>query len=55
VTFASYDATSRLALYVESSLSRVIANFFIGVSRPSVPTKVFTEMDDALRWLLDHE
>ncbi len=52
-TFASSPVPSRIAMYVESSLSRVIANFFIGVSGPSVPVRVFTDLDDARRWLLN--
>lgn len=51
--FAGSDVLSRMAMYVESSLSPVIASFFNGVSGPSVPTRVFTGLDDAERWLLD--
>ena len=54
-SFALSAVPARIAMYVESSLSRVIANFFIGVSRPSVPTRVFTDLDDAQRWLLDDQ
>jgi hypothetical protein len=52
-TFRQSRVPSRIAMYVESSLSRTIANFFIGVTRPEVPTKVFTDLDDAQAWLLD--
>ena len=52
-TFRRSTVPSRIAMYVESSLSRTIANFFIGVTRPTVPTKVFTDLDDAQTWLLD--
>jgi len=51
--FANSPVPSCMALYVASSLSRVLANFFVGVSSPSVPTKMFTDLDDARRWLLD--
>lgn len=51
--FATSPVPSRIAMYVESSLSRVIANFFIGVSGPSVPTRMFSDLDAAQRWLLD--
>lgn len=54
-TFATSAVPSRIAMYVASPLSRVIANFYIGVSGPSVPTRVFTDLDDAQRWLLDGE
>lgn len=52
-TFRESRVTSKMALYVESPLSRTLANFFIGVTRPDVPTKVFTDLDDAQEWLLD--
>lgn len=51
--FTESRVPSRIALYVASSLSRTMANFFIGVSRPDVPTKVFADLDAALGWLLD--
>lgn len=51
--FTESRVPSRIALYVESSLSRTMANFFIGVSRPDAPTKVFADPDEARRWLLD--
>ncbi|TVR18871.1 MAG: hypothetical protein EA387_13995 [Nitriliruptor sp.] len=51
--FASTVVPARVALLVESSLSRVLANFYLDVSRPSVPTKMFTELDAAELWLLD--
>ncbi len=54
-TFSNYEGTSRLALFVDSPLSRIIANFFIGVSGSPAPTKVFTDLDAAQRWLLDDE
>lgn len=51
--FASSPVPSRIALYVGSAVSRTLANFFINVARPSVPAKVFTDLNDAERWLLD--
>jgi hypothetical protein len=51
-TFSNSAVASRIALYVDSSLSRTIANFFIGVARPDVPTKVFTDPNEAQNWLL---
>lgn len=53
--FADSPVPSRTALCVASAVSRAIANFFIGVSRPDVPTRVFTSLDDAHAWLLGHE
>ena len=39
------------AIIIESSLSRVIGNFFLGVNKPSVPTRLFDNEIDALKWL----
>lgn len=52
-TFRASQVPSKVAMYVDSPLSRTLANFFIGVARPDVPTKVFTDLDEAEGWLLD--
>ncbi len=39
------------ALVIESPLSRVIANFFMGLNRPLTPTRMFTDVDEAIEWL----
>ncbi len=39
------------ALLIDSPVSRVIANFFMGLNRPLSPTRVFTEQTQAIRWL----
>ena len=48
------DAFSALALLAGSPRTQVIANFFIGLSRPKVPTQMFTEEEKALTWLRRH-
>ncbi len=53
--FADSSVPSRVVMFVDSSLTRTMANFFIGVARPGIPVKVFSDADDALEWLLDHE
>jgi hypothetical protein len=40
-----------LAILVGSPLSRAIGNFFIGLSRMPMPTRLFTSEADAIRWL----
>jgi hypothetical protein len=40
-----------VAMVVDSPLSRIIGNFFLGVSRVYVPTRLFTDEQVALRWL----
>jgi len=54
--FAS-DTTSDLgavglALLVDSVFSKVIGNFYMTVSRPKHTTRLFTDRDAAIQWLL---
>lgn len=44
-------ATRAAALLVQSRLSAVIATFFIGMNRMSVPLRIFTDENEALTWL----
>lgn len=44
-------AAPAVALLVGSRVSRLIANFFISVTKSSVPTKLFTDQEEALAWL----
>ena len=39
------------ALYVSNPVARVIANIYMGLMKPSRPTRLFTEYDDAIDWL----
>ena len=38
-------------LVVENALSRALGSFFLGLSRPNVPTKLFDTVDNAIEWL----
>jgi len=40
-----------LALLVESPVSQVIANFFMGLNKVPVPTRLFTSEAEAVTWL----
>jgi hypothetical protein len=42
---------SRIALLGSSPVDRVIANFFLGITKVPCPTKFFTSERDALAWL----
>ena len=42
---------SAVALCIQSPLSRVIGNFFMGYNRPLFPTRLFTSEDEAIDWL----
>ena len=43
--------TTALALLVGSRVSTVIANFFLSVTKSSVPTRLFTDEAQAIEWL----
>ena len=47
----SAETTSAIALIISSPLSRVMGNFFIRITRPPYPTKLFTDKERALEWL----
>jgi hypothetical protein len=48
------DMVSAIALLVASPATQVIATFFLGLNRPDVPTRMFTDEDAALTWLRLH-
>lgn len=39
------------AIIIDSSLSKVIGNFFLGINRPAVPTRLFDNETEAKTWL----
>jgi hypothetical protein len=39
------------ALVVEDALSRALGSFFLGLSRPNAPTRLFDTVDKAVEWL----
>lgn len=43
--------TTAFAILIESPVSQTIGNFFIGVTKPPYPTRLFTEEDKAIEWL----
>jgi hypothetical protein len=45
------NAYAAIALLAGSLPTQVMANFFIGLSRPKVPTQMFTDEEKALTWL----
>lgn len=42
---------SAAALIIESPVSKAIGNFFMGLNKPIIPTRLFTSEADALVWL----
>lgn len=47
-TFSIQRAT---VLLTDSTISRVVANFFMGINKPMSPTRMFTEVEAAVAWL----
>jgi len=45
--------TCRLALLVESPVSRMLGNLKMGLAKPTYPTRLFTDEDAAVAWLLE--
>jgi hypothetical protein len=40
------------ALIVTNPLARAIGSFFLGLTRPAVPTKLFESVEDAANWVV---
>ena len=55
--FAKTDAAIRnheaFTLIVGSTLSRLLASFFLGINKPKIPIKLFEDKVTAKKWLLD--
>ena len=52
--FASTEGTRQLiaaALIANSYLSRIIGNFFLTFNKPLIPTRLFTDREEARQWL----
>lgn len=52
--FSAPDRTEDLlavALIINSPLSRVIGNFFLGLNKAAIPVRLFTEEKQAVDWL----
>lgn len=52
--FAGEEATkavSAVSLLVGTPVSRVMGNFYLGLSNPRLPTRLFDSEDEALEWL----
>lgn len=42
---------TRLAVLTESPISNMIGNFWLQINKPTVPTRLFTNREDAIAWL----
>lgn len=43
--------TLAFAIIIDSSVSKVVGNFFLGINKPIVPTKLFLNEETAIEWL----
>lgn len=44
------SAVLSMALIVKSPVSAIIGNFFMGVSKPSIPARIFSDSKKAVSW-----
>ena len=40
-----------MAILTNNPIQKLLANFYLMLSKPSMPTRLFTDKDKALRWL----
>lgn len=45
------EGVSKCAIITKSKTQNVMVNFFMKINKPSVPTKMFHDYDNALEWL----
>jgi len=45
----------KLALITTSPISKMVGNFFLQISKPTTPTRLFTREEDAVTWLKEGE
>jgi hypothetical protein len=54
IFYASEEAAScasAAAIIVGTPVSKVLGNFYIGLSNPHLPSRLFSSEDEALKWL----
>jgi hypothetical protein len=52
--YASEEAArvaTAVAIIVDTKVSRLLGNFYLGLSKPHIPSRLFTEQAEALDWL----
>lgn len=49
------EGVTAAAVLIDSAISSMIGNFFIRISKPFVPTRIFTDETEAKKWLLEHK
>ena len=46
--------TCAFGIVIKSPLSRAVGNFFLGINKPAVPSRLFDNEDNAIEWLKHH-
>lgn len=46
--------TCAFGIIIKSPISRSVGNFFLGLNKPAVPTRLFDNEQDALKWLKNY-
>lgn len=46
--------TCAFGIIIKSPISRTVGNFFLGINKPAVPTRLFDNEENALEWLKHH-
>ena len=49
--YAANPIATAVALVVTNPVSRVLGNFYLGLNKPAVPTRLFSDTADAREWL----
>ncbi|MBL4862144.1 MAG: hypothetical protein JKY09_03890 [Crocinitomicaceae bacterium] len=45
------DYVSGAALLISNPVTKILGNFFMGLNKPNFPTQLFTDIDQAEKWL----
>ena len=53
-TFESTRFSTAEAFVISSVGQKILANFYLKVNKPTVPTKIFTNLNSAVEWLRDY-
>lgn len=48
-------AITAVAILTNSNVGKMVANFFIGLTHQHLPTKMFTDINEAINWLQGHQ
>lgn len=46
--------TTAFGIIIDSYVSKVVGNFFLGINKPVVPTKLFSDEHKAIEWLKEY-